>query len=148
MNKIILRGRLTKDVELKQTTTGKSIANFSLAVNRKFKNQQGEYETDFFNVQVWGKLGELCSQYLSKGKDVLIVGEMQFEKYTDKDGNNRQYPRVNASDVEFLTPKQDNSNNSYQNSTQGNTSSRNNQTSQDSDSDFEDLNDDSEIIPF
>lgn len=148
MNKIILRGRLTKDVEIKQTTTGKSIANFSLAVNRKFKNQQGEYETDFFNIQIWGKLGELCSQYLSKGKDVLVVGEMQFEKYTDKDGNNRQYPRVDASEVEFLTPKQGNSSNSYQNSTHDNSSSSNSQSSPKNDSDFEDLNDSEEIIPF
>ena len=82
MNKIVIMGRISKDIELKTTNSGKSVANFSVAVNRKLKRD----EVDFFDCNAWGKTGEFISQYFSKGRMIAITGEMQSRKYTDKNG--------------------------------------------------------------
>lgn len=104
MNKIITIGNLTKDVELRSTQNGKSVATFTVAVQRAFK-VDGQPETDFFPVVVWGAMGENCYKYLSKGKKVAIVGSLQNRSYDDKNGNKRQITEIIASEVEFLTPR-------------------------------------------
>lgn len=104
MNKFLTIGNLTKDVELRQTQSGKSVATFTVAVQREIK-VDGQPEADFFPVVVWGVLGENCAKYLSKGKKVGIVGRLQNRSYDDNKGNKRQITEIVASEVEFLSPK-------------------------------------------
>lgn len=106
MNKVILIGNLTKEPELRTTTSGTSVCTFSIAVNRKFKNQSGEAVTDFFNIVVWKQLGELCNKYLAKGRKVCVVGELQNRSYDAKDGTKRYVTEIKADDIEFLSPKE------------------------------------------
>ena len=105
MNKTILIGNLTKDVDLRTTTSGKTVASFSIAVNRRFKGQDGEKQTDFFSIIAWGQLGEMCGRYLAKGRKVAVVGELQTRSY-EKDGVKRYITEIIADEVEFLTPKE------------------------------------------
>lgn len=104
MNKVVIIGNLTKDVELRSTQNGKSVATFTIAVQRSFK-VDGQPEADFFPIVVWGVQGENCAKYLSKGKKVAVVGSLQNREYTDKNGNKRSLTEIIASEVEFLTPK-------------------------------------------
>lgn len=104
MNSVVMIGNLTKDVELRSTQNGKSVATFSIAVQRAFKSE-GQPEADFFNIVIWGVKGENCAKYLSKGKKVAIVGSVQNRTYDDKNGNKRTLTEIIADDVEFLTPK-------------------------------------------
>ena len=101
MNKVILIGNLTKDLETRETPSGKTVANFSIAVNRPFNN-----DTDFFNITVWDKQAENCAKFLKKGSKVGIVGYLYNRSYEANDGTKRTVTEVNASEVEFLTPKQ------------------------------------------
>ena len=103
MNKVVLIGNLTRDVESGETKSGMRFANFSLAVNRRRK-ADGEQETDYFNVTAWGKLGELCSQYLAKGRKAAVEGRIQTRSY-EKDGQKRMAWDVIAENVEFLSPR-------------------------------------------
>jgi len=103
MNKCILIGNLTRDPELTTTATGVSLYRFSIAVNRAYANQNGEREADFFNIVTWRGLAENCSKYLSKGRKVAVVGNIQNRSYEDKDGNKRYSTDIVAEDVEFLT---------------------------------------------
>ena len=106
MNRIILIGRLTHDPELRYTPTNNTaVCTFSSAVDRNRKNAQGERETDFINIVVWGKIGENCATYLSKGKLAAVDGRLQIRSYTDKEGNRRNITEVVAEDVKFLSPK-------------------------------------------
>ena len=105
MNKIILIGNLTRDPELTEISNGSSVCRFSIAVTRDYKNSEGTRETDFFNITVWGVRGENCGKYLKKGSKVAITGSLQNRSYEDKDGNKRTTTDVVASEVEFLTPK-------------------------------------------
>ena len=106
MNRIILIGRLTHDPELRYTPTNNTpVCTFSLAVDRNRKNAQGERETDFINIVVWGKIGENCAAYLSKGKLAAVDGRLQIRSYTDKEGDRRSITEVVAEDVKFLSPK-------------------------------------------
>jgi len=103
MNSVILIGRLTKDPDLKYPPgIGKAVATFTVAVNRTFKNKEGNYEADFIPVQVWGKAAENCANYLQKGRQVGVSGRLQIRKYEDKDGNSRWATEVVADRVEFL----------------------------------------------
>ena len=104
MNRVILIGRLTKDVELKTTQSGISVASFGIAVDRSYKSQGGERETDFFNVVVWRQQAESCAQYLAKGKMVAVDGRIQQRNYTGQDGVKRTTFEVVAETVKFLTP--------------------------------------------
>jgi single-strand DNA-binding protein len=106
MNKFYGIGNLTKDVELRATQSGKAVASFTIAVNRRFKNQAGEAVTDFFPVTVWGQLAEVCGRYLAKGKKVAVVGELQTRSYDDKQGVKRYVTEIVADEVEFLSPKE------------------------------------------
>ena len=103
MNKCILIGNLTRDPELKQTSTGTAVCNFSIAVNRNFANANGEREADFFNIVTWRGLAENCGKYLSKGRKVAVCGQLQTRSYEDKDGNKRYVTEVVAEDVEFIS---------------------------------------------
>jgi len=105
MNKFILIGNLTRDPELRTTSSGISVCTFTVAVNRRFANQQGERQADFFNIVAWRGLGENCSKYLAKGRKVAVSGEMQTRSYDGRDGIKRYISEVIADDVEFLTPK-------------------------------------------
>ena len=81
MNKCILIGNLTRDPELSTTGSGISVCKFSIAVNRTFKNQNGEYETDFLNIVTWRGLADNCSKYLIKGSKVAVCGQIQTRTY-------------------------------------------------------------------
>ena len=104
MNKVYLIGNLTRDPELSETPNGISLCRFAIAVNRNYSSD-GERQTDFFNITVWGVRGENCGKYLKKGSKVAITGSLQNRSYEDKDGNKRTTTDVVASEVEFLTPK-------------------------------------------
>ncbi len=105
MNNIKITGRLTADPELKTTPNGTSVTSFSVAVDRSYKGPDGEKLTDFFNVVAWRSTAEFICKYFSKGRLILIDGEMQSSKYTDKDGNNRIAWELLANKVEFMGDK-------------------------------------------
>lgn len=100
MNKIIVSGRLTKDGETRSTESGKQVYSGSVAVNRKFKNKDGEYEVDFFNFTYWN-INDKFSQYLKKGKSVVIEGNLQNRSYEDKDGNKKHITEIIAERIEL-----------------------------------------------
>jgi single-strand DNA-binding protein len=106
LNRIVLIGRLTKDPELRYTPNGKAVAGFTLAVDRPFKNSQGEREADFISIVVWGTQAEHCANYLSKGKLAAVDGRLQIRNYDDKDGQRRWVTEVIADNVRFLSPKE------------------------------------------
>ena len=99
MNKIIITGNLTRDPELRQTESGKSVTNFTVAVRRPFKPD----ETDFFPVVVWGKQAESCAKYLSKGRKVGVSGFLYYREYKTSDGSPRRVMEICAREVEFLS---------------------------------------------
>lgn len=105
MNKVILIGNLTKYPEVRTTNNGTYVTTFSIAVNRKYKAQDGSQITDFFDIVAWRQLAELCGKYLEKGRKIGIVGELQTRSYESKDGTRRYVTEIVASEVEFLTPK-------------------------------------------
>ena len=105
MNKVIIIGRTTKDVDLKQTTTGTSVAEFSIAVKRPFKSANGENESDFFNCVAYSKLAETISRYVKKGDQVGIDGRLQTRNYTNKEGKKVYVTEIIVENVEFLQSK-------------------------------------------
>ncbi|HTY08819.1 MAG TPA: single-stranded DNA-binding protein [Candidatus Edwardsbacteria bacterium] len=104
LNRVYMIGRLTKDPEVRQTTNGTPVANFTIALNRRYKNASGEWkdETTFVGVVVWQKLAELCKQYLTKGRAVLVEGKLQSHSWETEDGQKRSVLEVRADRVEFL----------------------------------------------
>ena len=102
LNKVILIGRLTREPELRYTGSGIPVANFSLAVDRPYTNQQGERETDFIRVVVWRKLAEVCAKNLGKGRLVAVEGRLQVNSYEAQDGSKRQTTDIIAENVRFL----------------------------------------------
>ena len=104
MNKVIFMGRLTKDPEVRYGQTGNAIATFSIAVDRRYK-QEGGPTADFFQITAFGKLGEFVEKYLKKGTKILMDGEVQNNNYTDKNGNNVYGTRIVASSIEFAESK-------------------------------------------
>jgi single-strand DNA-binding protein len=108
MNKIMLIGNLGKDPEMSYTPSGKAITKFSLAVNRRMRDaESGERreETTWFNIVVWDRLAETCNSYLHKGSKVFIEGRMTSRKFTDKDGIERTFWDVTATEMEMLDTK-------------------------------------------
>lgn len=105
MNYVGMIGRLTKIPDIRQTNTGKNVCTFTLAVNRRYKDAQGNATADFFPVQVWEKLAELCARYLDKGSKVFVSGELRNRSYEAKDGTKRTVTEIIANEVEFLSPK-------------------------------------------
>ena len=104
MNKVILVGRLTKVPEVKYTPSGKMVATFTLAVNRRYNANKEQQEADFVPIVVWGNTAEFCGNYLHKGSKVLIDGRLQVRSY-DKDGERRYVSEVIATNVESLENK-------------------------------------------
>lgn len=105
MNKILLIGRLTANPELRYTTSNNAVTTFSIAVDRNFKNEDGNKEADFINIVAWNKKAELIHQYLKKGDRVGISGRLQVRKYQNERGENRYVTEVVADEVEFLNSK-------------------------------------------
>lgn len=106
MNLIILMGRLTKDPEIRYTTTGKVCAQFTMAVDRPFTNQDGTRDTDFINNVAWGKTAELIGNSVHKGHRILTEGRLQIRPYTDKNGAKRYATEVVVDRFEFVERKQ------------------------------------------
>ena len=104
MNKTHVIGRVVHTPEVKTTNNGTKVCTFSVAVKRRFKDANGEYATDFFDVQAWKQLADLCEKYLQKGNLTLVSGAMQSRTY-EKDGVKRKVWELVADEVEFLTPK-------------------------------------------
>ena len=116
LNKVMLIGRLTRDPELRFTPSGTAVCNLAMATNRYGQDQSGERRefTDYHDIVVWNmgnrKLAELCGQYLQKGRMVYVEGRLQTRSWDDKDTGAKRYrTEVNASDVQFLDSRQDNS---------------------------------------
>lgn len=107
MNKIIIVGNLTKDVELAQTAKGTAYCNFSVAVKRAMTDTQGNRLTDFFNCTAWKQKAETIAKYCKKGNKVLVEGEMNSNTFTNKDGLKQTNWNIVVLNIEFLGNKQD-----------------------------------------
>ena len=103
LNRVQLIGRLGKDPESKYTPTGKKVAHFSLAVSQRWRTggENKEY-TEWVNIEAWGRLGEVCQEYLKKGSLVYLEGRLKTEKYEDKGGETKYYTKVVALTLQFL----------------------------------------------
>lgn len=113
LNKIILMGRLTRDPELRRTQSGTPVASFSLAVDRDFKAQNGEKETDFIDIVAWRNTAEFVSKYFTKGRMAVVEGRLQIRDWTDKDGGKRRAAEVVADNVYFGDSKKESSDASH-----------------------------------
>ena len=111
MNKAILVGRLTRDPELKSTANGTNVCSFSVAVNRRYKNAEGNYDADFINCTAWRQTAEFVSKYFTKGRMIGVIGSIQTRNYDDKDGKKVYVTEVAADEVHFVESKGDNNNN-------------------------------------
>lgn len=107
VNRVVLVGRLTRDPEIRQTTTGKSVCNFGIAVTKKFKPQDGSPDADFFNVSCWGQTADYASNYLGKGRLVAVDGRLQSRKYTTQSGEQREVVEIVADNVNGLDRPRD-----------------------------------------
>jgi len=104
-NKVILIGNITRDLELKYTPSGQAVVDFSVAINRRFKDQTGQVQerADFIPVEAWGKQAELIKQYLGKGSSVYVEGRLQQDSWEDKnDGTKKTRLKVVAQQIQFL----------------------------------------------
>ena len=101
LNKIFLMGRLVRDPELRHTGNGTAVTSFSLAVDRDYKSQSGERETDFIDIVAWRSTAEFVSKYFSKGRMAVVEGRLQIRDWTDKDGAKRRTAEVVADNVYF-----------------------------------------------
>jgi single-strand DNA-binding protein len=110
LNKIILMGRLTRDPELRRTGSGTAVTSFSLAVDRDYKSQSGEKETDFIDIVAWRATVEFVSKYFTKGRMAVVSGRLQIRDWTDKEGNKHRSTEVVADNVYFWDSKKDVSN--------------------------------------
>ena len=104
MNKVVISGRLAKDPEMRYTTSGKAIASFNLAVNRR-RSANDQQTADFIPIVAWEKLAEICGNNLIKGSQILVEGRMQVRSYEGQDGTKRYVTEVVANEIEFMGPK-------------------------------------------
>ena len=109
MNKLTIIGNLTRDPELRTTSTGVNVCDFTVAVNRRQRRdaQNGQPEADFFRVSAWRERGELCAKYLAKGRKVCVIGPVSVRTFTGSDGQTRASLEVTADEVEFLSSRND-----------------------------------------
>lgn len=133
LNRIIIAGRMTADPELRRTQSGTAVASFTLAVDRDFKNQNGEKETDFINCVAWKGSAEFASNYFSKGRMAVVDGRLQMRDWTDKDGNKRRSFDVVVQSMYFCDSKKEET--AYP-------------SAQDLANRFEELDNSEEILPF
>ena len=106
-NRIILQGNLTADPEVKATPTGVSVCRFGIAVQRRYKNENGAAETDFIDCVAWRSTADFVGKYFTKGTPILVCGSLQMRKWEDKEGNKRISAEVVADEVTFTAPKGD-----------------------------------------
>lgn len=114
MNKIILIGRMTKDIEIRYTQNQKEVGSFDLAVNRNYKNSNGEYDTDFFKCIAWGNLAKTIQTYTSKGSQIAIEGRVENRTYQANDGTNRYVTEVVVEGMQLLDSKKNNTTNNQE----------------------------------
>ena len=107
LNKVFIMGRLTRDPELRRTQSGTAVTSFSLAVDRDYKSQSGEKETDFIDVVAWRSTAEFVAKYFTKGRMAVVEGRLQIRDWKDKDGNNRRSAEVVADNIYFGDSKRD-----------------------------------------
>lgn len=107
LNKIVIQGRLTKDPELRRTQSGTAVASATVAVDRDFKNQDGNRDTDFIPIVAWKGTGEMLAKYFSKGRMIVVEGHLQLRDWTDKEGNKRRAAEIVADSVYFGDSKRD-----------------------------------------
>ncbi len=107
LNRIILMGRLTRDPELRHTQSNIAVTSFSLAVDRDFKSQSGEKETDFIDIVAWRQTAEFVCKYFTKGRMAVVEGRLQIRDWTDREGNKRRSAEVYADNVYFGDSKRD-----------------------------------------
>ena len=113
MNKAILMGRLTRDPELRQTATGISVCSFTLAVDRRFRNANGDRQADFIPIVAWRQQADFAAKYFKQGLKVVVIGQIQVRSWEDREGNRRYSTEVIADELEFAESKR--SSDSYQN---------------------------------
>lgn len=101
LNHIVIMGRLTRDPELRRTGSGVAVTNFSVAVERDFKSEGGEKETDFIDCVAWRQAGEFVSKYFKKGSMIVVSGRLQIRSWTDNDGNKRRAAEIVADNTYF-----------------------------------------------
>lgn len=114
MNKLTIIGNLTSDPELRTTTTGKNVCNFTVAVNRRKVNGEDQ-GADFFRVSAWNERGEQCAKYLTKGRKVCVIGSVSVRAYSAKNGDPAASLEVKAEEVEFISPRSESSENAVNN---------------------------------
>ena len=114
LNRVILMGRITQNLELKTTASGIPVTSFSIAVDRNYVKQGEERQTDFINIVCWRKQAEFVCRYFEKGSMIAIEGQLQTRTYQAKDGSNRYVTEVVADSVSFTGEKREQSNNGYQ----------------------------------
>ena len=102
INNVVLAGRLTKDPDIRETGSGHKVANFTLAVNRKFKGEDGEYQADFINCQVWRQQAENLEKYVNKGDLVAVEGRIQTRSYENDEGRTVYITEIVAQSVTYL----------------------------------------------
>jgi len=105
MNRVVLVGRLTRDPDLRYTPNGVAVANFTIACNRPFRNQQGEQEADFINCVVWRKAAENLANYMKKGSMIGVDGRIQTRSYDNQEGRRVFVTEVLAENIQFLEPR-------------------------------------------
>lgn len=150
LNKIILMGRLTRDPELRHTGSGTPVASFTIAVDRDFKSQGGEKETDFIDIVAWRTTAEFVCKYFTKGRMAVVEGRLQIRDWTDKDGGKRRSAEVIAENVYFGDSKKESGGASQQEyggvSQQDNFNALNNRMSQNQD--FAEIGEEDGELPF
>ena len=109
LNQITIMGRLTRDPELRRTQSGTAVCSFSVAVDRDFKSQSGEKETDFIDVVAWRSTAEFVAKYFTKGRMAVVEGRLQIRDWQDRDGNKRRSAEVIADNVYFGDSRRDSS---------------------------------------
>ena len=107
MNKLFITGNLTRDPELRTTSAGKEVCTFTVAVNRRKTGNNQQPEADYFRVSAWDGLAKSCGQFLAKGRKVAVIGSVSVHTFQTQTGETKAQLEVNASDVEFLSPKGD-----------------------------------------
>lgn len=149
LNHIVLMGRLTRDPELRRTPSGLSCATFSIAVDRDFSNSAtGEKETDFIDIVAWRNTADFVSKYFTKGRMAVVSGRLQIRSWTDKDGNKRRSAEVVADNVYFGDSKTESSNGNSGGNYGGYTAPTFPAAPTAPESDFVEIGDDGEELPF
>ena len=152
VNKVIILGRLGQDPELKYTPSGAAVCNFSLATSESWNDKatgQKQERTEWHRIVVWGKLAELCNQYLSKGRQAFVEGKIQTRSWEDKEGNKRYTTEISAQTVQFIGGQAGASN--YDSQSSSNSAEMNQAPSSSSNQDYNvstDANFASDDIPF